>query len=192
MKRKIVLVTLSLVLALGLCACGKKEVTEQVTENVQETVEQAETKQEETKELENPFSNAISFQTKDIDGNSVDDSILNQAKVVMVNFWEPWCGPCVSEMPDLEKIYKSYEDRGLLVIGAFTTTDMTSEAKEIMEQAGITYPVIVAPESMYSLMTEYVPTTVFMDSYGNIISKEPIIGSNSYENWAQVVESYLN
>lgn len=167
MKRKIVLVTLSLVLALGLCACGKKEVTE------------------------NPFSNAISFQTKDIDGNSVDDSILNQAKVVMVNFWEPWCGPCVSEMPDLEKIYESYKDRGLLIIGAFTTTDMTSEAKEIMEQAGITYPVIVAPESMYSLMTEYVPTTVFMDSYGNIISKEPIIGSNSYENWAQVVESYL-
>lgn len=192
MNRRVLLCTLSLILALGLCACGKKEVTEQRTETAQEAVEQEETKQEETKELENPFSNAISFQTQDLDGNYVDDSILKQAKVIMVNFWEPWCGPCVSEMPDLEKIYETYKGRGLLLIGAFTTTDMTADAKEIIERSGITYPVIVAPESMYSLMTEYVPTTVFMDSYGNIISKEPIIGSNSYENWAQVVESYLN
>lgn len=134
----------------------------------------------------------LTFNTVDADGNPIDDSIMNDSKVVMVNFWEPWCGPCVGEMPDLQKLYENYKDQGLLIIGAYSTTDMDEDVAKILSDCKTTYPIIVSDASMYQFMTEYVPTTIFVDSNGYLLTNEPIIGSNSYDKWSSIVEKYLN
>ena len=64
------------------------------------------------------------------------------AKVVMINLWEPWCGPCVNEMPGLEKLYEQYKDKGLVILGVFSSQDMDEDARKVIEDAGITYPIL--------------------------------------------------
>lgn len=142
----------------------------------------------------NSFSNAgsrLTFSTVDIDGNPVTDDIIKNAKVVMVNYWEPWCGPCVGEMPDLEKLYEKYKDQGLLIIGVFSSTDMDDDARQILKDCNISYPVVRCDSNLEKFMTDYFPTTVFADSKGNILSPEPIIGANSYSDWEEMIEKYL-
>lgn len=136
-------------------------------------------------------SGKLSFSTVDLDGNPVTDEIIKNAKVVMVNYWEPWCGPCVEEMPDLEKLYEKYKEQGLLILGVFSSTDMDDDARQIIKDCNISYPVVRCDSNLEKFMTDYFPTTVFADAEGNIISDEPIIGANSYSDWEKMIESYL-
>ena len=60
----------------------------------------------------------------------------------MINIWEPWCGPCVEEIPSLAKLYDEYRDEGLLILGVFSSTDMDSDVEKLIEEYGIHYPLI--------------------------------------------------
>ena len=133
----------------------------------------------------------IEFSTVDIDGNAVTTDIIKDAKVVMINYWEPWCGPCVREMPDIEKLYEEYKEQGLLVLGVFSTKDMADDVKTILKNCNISYPVIYADSNLERHMTNYVPTTIFIDSEGNIISSEPIVGAHDYSDWEGIIKDYL-
>lgn len=132
------------------------------------------------------------FSTTDIDGNAVSFGDFSDAKLIMINFWEPWCGPCVREMPDLEKLYEEYKADGLVILGVFSTEDMEDEAREVLDSCGTSYPILRYTDEMEAFVTEYVPTTVFLDGQGNLLTDEPIVGSNSFDGWKQVVEEYLN
>lgn len=134
----------------------------------------------------------LAFTTTDIDGNAVSLSDYSDAKVIMVNFWEPWCGPCVGEMPDLEMLYEEYSSEGFMILGVFSTTDMDDEAKEVLASCGTTYPILRYVDDMEPYITEYVPTTIFLDQNGNVLTDEPIVGANSYDDWKQIIEEYLN
>ena len=58
-----------------------------------------------------------SFDTVDLDGNAVDQGVFSEHKLTMVNIWATYCGPCISEMPDLGILAEEYEDKGLQVMG---------------------------------------------------------------------------
>ena len=58
----------------------------------------------------------LEFSTTDIKGKAISNEDVKDSKLIMVNFWEPWCGPCVNEMPELEKLYKKYKDKGFIII----------------------------------------------------------------------------
>ena len=161
-------------------------------EDEQDETMQADVVEEEDEpavEIENP---EFDFSTTDIDGNDVGISDYLGAKLIMVNFWEPWCGPCVREMPDLEKIYEEYNTEGFLILGVFSTEGMDDEVRAVLDSCGTTYPILRYAEEMEPYTTDYVPTTVFLDGHGNVISDEPIIGSNSYDDWKQIIDVYMN
>lgn len=165
-------------------------VSEINDEMVDKTIE--ENSDEPDDKSDNEITGEFSFATKDINGNDVTSDIIKDAKLIMVNFWEPWCKPCVGEMPDLQLLYDAYKDEGFLVLGFYTTEGMDSEIKSILEDCGTSYPILLATSNLTKFMTDYVPTTIFVDSKGNVISADPFIGSNSYSGWEDIINGYLN
>lgn len=132
----------------------------------------------------------VTFKTTDIDGNPVSLADFSSAKVIMLNLWEPWCGPCVSEMGELQNLYDNYKDKGFVLLGAFSDEDSAS-ARKVMDQKKITYPIIHYDDNILALATQYVPTTVFIDGKGNLLSEEPYIGAKSYADWEKLLLSFL-
>jgi hypothetical protein len=59
---------------------------------------------------------APDFELKDLQGQSVKLADL-RGKVVLLNFWATWCGPCRQEIPHLEKLYQTYKEKGLVILG---------------------------------------------------------------------------
>jgi thiol-disulfide isomerase/thioredoxin len=82
---------------------------------------------------------------KTLDGGSLKLSDYDN-KVVVVNIWATWCGPCRQEMPDLVKLNKEYKSRGLVVLGLATTYNERSggEAyvKEFVKSQNVTYKIL--------------------------------------------------
>ena len=162
---------------------------EQDTEDSEDEIEDVPEVTEEAGKVDN--REKLFFETVDINGNYVSSATLAGAKVVMVNFWEPWCGPCVREMPELEKLYQQYRRDGLVIVGAFSTQGEDESVRAVVANTGVTYPIVYAVDSMVPYMTQFVPTTIFLDGEGHVISDEPVIGSNSYKEWASIVNQYI-
>ncbi|MBP5416633.1 MAG: TlpA family protein disulfide reductase [Clostridiales bacterium] len=151
----------------------------------------------EVSSLSADFDPDVSFSITDMNGNTIDETEFSKHKITMINFWEPWCGPCVSEMPEIEKLYENYKDKGLYVIGVFSATDQIQDVKSVIASAGTTYPIATYDSAFDVYQTGYVPTTIFVDQSGHVIpvsngySDKAIVGSGSYETWAETVDSLM-
>ncbi|MEG1971582.1 MAG: TlpA disulfide reductase family protein, partial [Oscillospiraceae bacterium] len=123
-----------------------------------------------------------SFVTKDINDETVTADILKDYDITMVNIWTTWCGACVSEMGELQKTYKAAleeKDIKLNMISICGDLDESKDmAKEIITANGCDFKVIAPDETIETNVLnniEYIPTTFFVDSKGNIIG-DPIVG----------------
>ncbi len=134
-----------------------------------------------------PEQTGFVFSTTDRDGNAWDQTAFADNRVVMVNFFEPWCGPCVSEMPELERLYQDYKDKGVLLIGVYATEE---GVEDVLAQTGVTYPILHYTEAFDVFQTGYVPTTVFFNSTGEIVG-DTEIGAHSYDEWAAILDRLL-
>lgn len=134
----------------------------------------------------------LEFSTTDIKGKAISNEDIKDSKLIMVNFWEPWCGPCVNEMPELEKLYKKYKDKGFIILGVFYSSDNLDDAKSIIKDKKVTYPILFGNNDFKKFTTEYVPTTVFFDSDGKQLSSEAVVGAREYDEWEKEILKYLN
>ena len=130
---------------------------------------------------------ALRFSTTAFDGSEVDESILSEATVTMLNFFEPWCPPCIAELPELQRLYENYADKGFNLIGVYSTEEGTAG---VLEKAGIGYPVLRCVPAFDAFQTGYVPTTVFLGASGEQLG-ETVIGARSYEQWEEIVKGLL-
>ena len=111
-------------------------------------------------------SDALEFSISTLTGDTLDQTVFSDNKLIMVNYWATWCGPCVGEIPDLVKISKAYADKGFVIVGVLTGDDDVDGAKKFIADQGITYP-IVLPEAFFLDHSDgiyAIPTTMFFDS----------------------------
>ena len=133
------------------------------------------------------WSPEVSFSTTAMDGSTVDDSFFAEHKLTMINFFEPWCGPCAQELPDLQALCEALGGEGFAILGVFQTEEGVAE---LLESKGVSYPVIRYVREFDAYQTGYVPTTIFVDSEGKIVG-ETIIGSQDYDIWLAIIKELL-
>lgn len=119
---------------------------------------------------------AIDFTLTDQFGNTHTLSDY-KGKTVFLNFWATWCPPCRAEMPDIQKLYETYDTEGddaLIVLG-IAAPNMGSEKseegiKEFLSENGYTYPVVMdTTGEIFSAYGIYsFPTTFMIDRDGNV------------------------
>ena len=169
-----------------------QEETEKESEDASEDKE--ENKEEESKETVVP---AIDFTLKDQFGNEHTLSDY-KGKTVFLNFWATWCGPCRSEMPDIQKLYETYETEGdnaviILGVAAPGLGQEKDEAgiKAFLDENGYTYPTLM--DTTGDLFSEYgissFPTTFMIDREGNVFGY--VSGALNEDMMKNIIEQTL-
>lgn len=108
------------------------------------------------------------FKVKDLRGREISSANLH-GKVVLVDFWATWCGPCKQEMPGYQKLLDRYRSRGLVVIGLkFDTMQDTENPLRFVAKIGVRYPIAVATDDLKQKFggVEGLPTTLLYDRHG--------------------------
>ncbi|HEU0203684.1 MAG TPA: TlpA disulfide reductase family protein [Burkholderiaceae bacterium] len=92
-----------------------------------------------------------------------------RGQVVMVNFWATWCGPCLVEMPHLNRLYEKYRSSGFVLLGVNIDED-SRQAATLANRLGLRFPVLLDAEKkvsrLYDLST--MPSTVLIDRDGRV------------------------
>src|SRR5437016_3530802 len=86
------------------------------------------------------------FTLRDLDGQPISPAHW-RGKVILLNFWATWCGPCRAEIPDLIQLQNKYRDQ-LQIIGLVVDDDDPQAIKKFVEQFGINYPVAIATDEL--------------------------------------------
>jgi cytochrome c biogenesis protein CcmG/thiol:disulfide interchange protein DsbE len=114
---------------------------------------------------------APDFKLAGIDGKPVTlaDS---KGKVILLNFWATWCGPCRAEIPDLIELQNKYKDH-LQILGLVVDDDDPEAIKKFVGKFHINYPVALATDD---LRLEYggipaLPTSFVLDAEGRVVQK---------------------
>jgi thiol-disulfide isomerase/thioredoxin len=112
---------------------------------------------------------APAFALKDADGAEVTLASL-RGRVVVLDFWATWCGPCRQAMPAIQRIHEDYEDKGVAVLGvnAMEPGDGT-KAKDHMKSAGCTYRCLLKGDGLAGAFgITAIPTLVVIGKDGRI------------------------
>jgi len=111
---------------------------------------------------------APSFALPSRSGDTVSLAQL-KGKVVMLNFWASWCGPCRQEMPLLDQMHKRYSGLGFTLVGVNVDAN-SKDAEEWLSKTPVSFPVLFDRESKVSAMyaVKAMPSTVFIDRKGNV------------------------
>lgn len=188
MKKFLALVLSIVMLTLIFTSCGKSDETDGATNGNGETI------------LDSGILS--NFETTDIDGNAVNQSVFKGKKLTMVNIWATFCGPCINEMPDLGELSEEYADKGFQIIGIpvdvvdyYGNIDASQVelAKDIIDKTGAVYLHILPSASLNQAKLSQVtsvPETIFVDENGNQVG-ESYIGSRSKAQWKSIVDGLM-
>ena len=130
-----------------------------------------------------PREDAPDFTLKDAEDNDVKLSDY-EGKVVLLNFWATWCGPCKIEMPWFVEFQQKYKDRGFSVIAVSMDEEGWDIVRPFVEELKPNFPVVIGNDDMGD---EYggvvaLPTTFIIDKEGKIAgSHQGLISKGDYE-----------
>ena len=115
---------------------------------------------------------ASDFTLRDTDGRQVHLSDYLSKDVVLIDFWATWCVPCEAELPQLEKLYQDYKDRGFVVLGvAMDGPETIAQVSPFARRYNLSFPVLLDDETkvvgVYN-PKRTAPLSVLIDRRGQI------------------------
>jgi peroxiredoxin len=115
---------------------------------------------------------APDFTLKSLDGGDISLSSY-KGKVVLINFWATWCGPCKDEMPSMNRLYLKYKNKGLVVL-AVSTDDSGESVERFLIKNRVAFPVLLdtgmkVARAKYRVNAQ--PVTFLIGKDGKIINR---------------------
>ncbi len=142
------------------------------------------------------------FEMLDTGGNAYTQEIFAECDLTMVNVFTTWCGPCIKEIPELEKLNQEMVDKDVQVIGIVLDAvdssgnideEAVENAKLLAEKTGAAYPFLIPDSGLMNGRLsgiDAIPETFFVDTEGNIVG-ETYVGAHSFDDWKGIVEKEL-
>ena len=129
------------------------------------------------------------FETQDISGNT--ERLADQkGKVVLINIWATWCGPCREEMPNLDQLYRERKDKGLVVFG-LSDEDVTVQ-QNFLQKVPVSSPLLTLKGNVPNLYRDIAryPAIFLIDRSGRL---QPAPGPDQpFEKLQTAVDALLN
>jgi len=96
----------------------------------------------------------------------------DRGHVVVLNFWATWCGPCVTETPQLDALYRQRKASGVRFVG-LDVKDSRDSARDFVRDKDITYPIVFDPNAKTALQLGHIPAaglpvTPVIDKQGRV------------------------
>ena len=119
------------------------------------------------------------FSLKDAKGQDLSLESF-RGKLVMLNFWATWCGPCRQEMPSLEALYQKYKDRDFVVLGLSLDEEGWQPVEAFLKIIPVNFPILLDKDMRISELYETyrVPETYLIDPEGMVVAK--FVGPQDY------------
>jgi len=167
------------VLACGLVLSGCSKSEQSKTANAASTNGQAVTAKDKLAD----------FTLKTLKGDEVNLRSFEGKKVVVVNFWATWCGPCRREMPDFNEVYARYRDRNVEFLAVNVEDSPGLVLPDFLQETPIAFPVLLgSTELAMRYGISGLPTTMVIDRSGKITKRH--IGMMSAEKLeAEIVKA---
>jgi len=111
---------------------------------------------------------AIDFTLQDLTGRETSLNAF-RGKVVFLNFWATWCGPCRAEIPSMEKLYTELKDQGFTIV-AVNSQESAEQVSAFVQEMGMSFPVLLdsAGKVGATYTVRAIPTTYIIDPQGSI------------------------
>ncbi len=136
------------------------------------------------------FPDAPDFTLKNLDNQDVNLSDY-KGKVVFINFWATWCGPCRMEIPYFIELIDKYGKDGFVVLGIALDPREFNKVPGFVDQMGINYPILLdktGVSQMYGGIRS-IPTTFVVNREGKVVQR--IVGSRPKTVFEQIITSNL-
>ncbi len=129
----------------------------------------------------NEKKNAPNFRLEDLKGRKIELKNF-RGKVIFLNFWATWCGPCKEELPSVETLYQQFKEKNFVFLTISVDYEGRKPVKEFIEKHRYTFPVLL--DHKYETLDLYkvkgIPTTFIIDKKGRMIGRA--VGPRNWKN----------